>query len=50
MRERDLLRQLVARTTLPWRGFDITDNDIRRVADEVADWLEQADGLWIAYD
>ena len=47
VREQGVFRQLVDRTTLPWREFDITDNDIGRVAEEVVDRLEQTGGLWM---
>lgn len=46
--EQDLFRRLVGETTLPRREFDITDNDVGRVAGEVADWLEETGGLWMA--
>jgi hypothetical protein len=45
-----VFRELAAQTTLPWREFDITDNNVGRVAEEMADWLEQTGGLWMADD
>jgi thymidylate kinase len=43
--EQELFRRLAADSTLPWREFDSTDNDIDRAPGRVADWLEQSGGL-----
>lgn len=45
VREQELLRELVAQSRLPSRTFDISDDDVDRVANEVADWLEDTGGL-----
>lgn len=46
--EQELFRRLAAESSLPWREFDITDNDVHRVAGDVADWLEETGGLWMS--
>jgi len=43
--EQELFRRLAAESTLPWREFDITDDDVDRAAGRVAGWLEQSGGL-----
>ena len=43
-RTQAVFRDLVARTTLPRREFDITGNDVGRVADEVADGSSRPSG------
>lgn len=40
------LRELVAESVLPMLEVDVSDNDVGRVANQVADWLEQTGGLW----
>jgi hypothetical protein len=50
VREKGVSRELAAQTTLPWREFDIADNNVGRVAEEMADWLEQTGGMWMADD
>jgi hypothetical protein len=47
IREQELFRRLVAASGLPWREFDVTNGDLSRIAEEVADWLEQTGGLWM---
>lgn len=43
--EQVLLRELVARSTLPWLELDISDDDVGGAADRVADWLAATGGL-----
>lgn len=44
--EQEQLRELAAASTLPVREFDVSDDDLDRVADEVAAWLTQTGGLY----
>ena len=45
--EQALIRRLVMESLLPWTEIDISDNDVPRAADSIADWLEETDGLWM---
>jgi hypothetical protein len=45
--EQALIRRLVAESLLPSTEVDISDNDVPRAADAVADWLEATGGLWM---
>lgn len=44
--EQDLMRRLVGESILPILTVDISDNDIHRVVENIADWLESTGGLW----
>ncbi len=44
--EQDLLRRLVSQSRLPTLELDLSDNDVPRAADRIADWLEATGGLW----
>ena len=44
--EQALLRDLAAASRLPSREFDVSDGDIARVCDEIADWMTETGGLW----
>ncbi len=46
VREQELMRRLVAGSTLPTLELDLSDNDVGRAADQIADWLESTGGLW----
>ncbi len=45
VREQDLLRGLVATSTLPVLDLDVSDDDVPAAADRIADWLEETGGL-----
>jgi len=45
IREQALYRQLVEESSLPFLEVDASDDDVGRMADEVAGWLEQTGGL-----
>ncbi|MEW5825911.1 MAG: hypothetical protein AB1778_03690 [Candidatus Bipolaricaulota bacterium] len=45
LREQDLLRDLVARSTLPVFELDVSESDVPRAADRIADWLAATGGL-----
>jgi hypothetical protein len=45
IREQDLFRRLVGESSLPWLEVDVSDGDVARAADRIADWLEATGGL-----
>lgn len=45
LEEQQILRTLIDRSKLPVLYLDVSKNDIQRLADTVADWLEQTGGL-----
>lgn len=49
IREQDLMRRLVGRSILPVLELDISDSDVGRATERVADWLEQTGGLYANY-
>ncbi len=44
--EQQLLRRLVAESTLPTLELDLSDNDILRAVESIADWMTETGGLW----
>jgi hypothetical protein len=44
--EQDLLRQLASTSRLPVLELDLTDGDLGRACDRVADWMTATGGLW----
>ena len=42
------MKELVAASRLPKLTVDISDSSVTRVVEEIADWLEQTGGLYIA--
>jgi hypothetical protein len=46
LEEQRLLRELARDARLPVLELDVSDDDIPRAADRVADWLESTGGLW----
>lgn len=46
VKEQELLRELVASSTLPVVEIDISDGDVPAAADRIADWLETTGGLY----
>lgn len=45
--EQELIRQLVEASLLPRLTVDISDNDVPRAVERIADWLEETGGLYI---
>lgn len=45
VREQELIRRLVGESILPVLELDISDDDVPRAADRIADWLESTGGL-----
>lgn len=48
VREQEDFREVVRDTVLPVLELDVSDGDVARSADRVADWLEQTGGLYLA--
>jgi hypothetical protein len=46
IKEQELLRALVNQSMLPTFEFDISDDNIPRATDAIADWMESTGGLW----
>lgn len=44
--EQEEFHRLVGESILPTIELDISDDDISRAADKIADWLEEIGGLW----
>ena len=45
VKEQSLLRKLIAESVLPTLELDISDEDIDKAADRIADWMEETGGL-----
>ncbi len=45
--EQELIRKLAAESLLPRLELDISDNDIPRAVERIADWMESTGGLWM---
>lgn len=48
VREQELMRTLVRQSLLPVLELDVSDSNIHRACDRIADWMEQTGGLWAA--
>ena len=46
VREQELMRRLAAQSILPVFELDISDSNVPRAADRIADWLAETGGLW----
>jgi hypothetical protein len=47
VREQELIRRLVGESRLVKLEVDISDNDILRAVEQIADWMESSGGLWM---
>jgi hypothetical protein len=47
--EQNLMRKFVSESTLPKLILDISDSDLEKVTDQIADWLETTSGLRADY-
>ncbi|RPH57451.1 MAG: hypothetical protein EHM81_11575 [Chloroflexi bacterium] len=45
--EQELMQRLVGASALPHLAVDISDNDIHRAVEKIADWMEQTGGLYM---
>ena len=46
VQEQELIRRLVAESSLPTLELDISDNDVAGAADRIVDWMAETGGLW----
>lgn len=46
--EQELFRSLINRSRLPFMELDVSDNDINKAVEKIADWLEKTGGLYAA--
>ena len=46
IREQELMRDLLKQSMLPTLELDVSDSDVGRAAEKVADWMEETGGLW----
>ena len=44
--EQELMRRLVRESSLPTFELDVSDNDIGRAVERIADWMTETGGLW----
>lgn len=49
VREQNFMRDLVDESILPKLTLDISDTNIARATDQIADWMESTGGLWADY-
>lgn len=47
IREQDLLRRLIGESSLPTLEVDISDNQVSKAVEGIADWMELTGGLWM---
>jgi hypothetical protein len=47
IREQELMGELIAKSMLPSLTVDVSDNDVPKVVECVADWLEASGGLYM---
>ncbi len=47
VREQELMKRLVDESILPRLELDISDNNIPRAVESIADWMESTGGLWM---
>jgi hypothetical protein len=45
--EQELIKRLMSESMLPRLELDISDNDIPRAVEKIAEWMEQTGGLWL---
>jgi hypothetical protein len=44
--EQELMRKMVSQSVLPTLEVDMSDNNVPKAADRIADWLAETGGLW----
>jgi hypothetical protein len=44
--EQELMRRFAAQSVLPWTELDVSDGDVGRATNRIADWLTETGGLW----
>ncbi|MGH2593788.1 MAG: hypothetical protein ACRDGG_09770 [Anaerolineae bacterium] len=46
IKEQEVMRRLIGQSILPKLDLDISDSDVARAANKIADWLTETGGLW----
>ncbi len=46
--EQELMNELIVASSLPTLKVDLSDNDVPRAVETIADWLEATGGLYMA--
>jgi hypothetical protein len=46
IQEQKVMRRLVGESILPTLELDISDNDVHKASDRIADWLAETGGFW----
>ena len=44
--EQELFRSIIRHSKLPWIEIDVSDNNVPRAVDSIADWMSSVGGLW----
>lgn len=44
--EQELFRSLIRHSRLPWIEVDVSDSNVHRAVEGVADWMQKTGGLW----
>lgn len=44
--EQTLFRQIIKHSKLPWIEIDVSDNNVHRAVDSIAEWMSSVGGLW----
>ena len=47
MREQELMRRLIGESTLTTLEVDLSNNNVGRAVEQIADWMERTGGLWM---
>lgn len=47
VREQEVIKRLVGESILPKLELDVSDNNIPRAVEKIADWMESPSGLWM---
>jgi hypothetical protein len=47
VREQELMTRLVGESILPTLPLDISDNDVPRAVEHIADWMQETGALWM---
>jgi len=44
--EQELMRKLISQSILPVLELDVSDNNIEKASDKIAEWMKETGGLW----
>jgi hypothetical protein len=46
--EQEVMRRLIAESSIPALELDVSDSDVPRATERLADWMEATGGLWMS--